>query len=178
MPDLEQHWWQRDESSVHEGVLSTVHAILNNQKYREHNFARSLKLYGNADIYGLHGRDYARVKKASKEKRLALNVVKSMADTTTAKMGTKKPRAQFLTEGGDWSLQQKARKLTQWWREICSQDQSKAPPAFREIHPHVRSFDGNVFHFKGGDPDGTRERLAYLLDVYGVPSSGVRVEPA
>lgn len=114
MPDLEQHWWQRDEVSVHEGVLSTVHAILNNQKYREHNFARSLKLYGNADIYGLHGRDYARVKRASKEKRLALNVVKSMADTTTAKMGTKKPRAQFLTEGGDWSLQQKARKLTQF----------------------------------------------------------------
>jgi Amt family ammonium transporter len=59
------------------------------------------------------------------------------------------------------------RALAGWWRDLCTQDHSKAPQAFREIYPSVRSFEGNTFHFRGGNPAEVRDRLAYLLDVYG-----------
>jgi Amt family ammonium transporter len=66
--------------------------------------------------------------------------------------------------------------VTRWWRELCTQDVSKAPPPFREIYPNVVSFEGGVFTFRGGDPGGTRDRLAYLLDMYGAHDAQVRVE--
>jgi Amt family ammonium transporter len=66
--------------------------------------------------------------------------------------------------------------LTRWWRDLCTQDHTKAPQAFREIYPNVRAFEGNTFHFRGGDPTATRERLADLLDIYGATASDVRVE--
>ncbi len=68
------------------------------------------------------------------------------------------------------------RTLTRWWRDLCAQDFTKAPPAFRDIHPQVRSFEGTTFRFRGGDPAATRERLAYLLEVYGAQPSDLRVE--
>ncbi len=70
------------------------------------------------------------------------------------------------------------RLLSRWWNDLCKEDHMKAPPAFREIYPNVTSFSGNSFRFRGGDPGGTRERLSYLLDVYGVGAGEVRVEEA
>ncbi len=43
--------------------------------------------------------------------RLRLNVVKAAIDTITAKVGKMRPRPTFLTEGGDWSTQVKAKQL-------------------------------------------------------------------
>ena len=37
------------------------------------------------------------------------------------------------------------RTLAGWWRDLCTQDLSKAPQAFQEIYPHVRSFEGSTF---------------------------------
>jgi Amt family ammonium transporter len=76
----------------------------------------------------------------------------------------------ILVEGID------PKALSRWWRDLCTQDASKAPEAFRDVYPNVRSFEGNAFHFRGGDPAGTRDRLAYLLEIYGANPSAVRVE--
>jgi Amt family ammonium transporter len=70
------------------------------------------------------------------------------------------------------------RALSRWWRELCNQDMSKAPDAFREIYPKVRVFEGNTFHFKSGEPEGIRERLQYLLDMYGAHPSELKLEYA
>ena len=69
-------------------------------------------------------------------------------------------------------------QLQKWWRDLCHQDISGAPPAFREIYPNVVSFDGGSYRFKAGDPAGTRERIAYLLDIYGAHAANVRIEEA
>ena len=66
--------------------------------------------------------------------------------------------------------------LSSWWRGLCMQDASKAPEAFRDIYPNVRSFEGTAFQFRGGDPAGTRDRLAYLLEIYGAAPSAVRID--
>jgi hypothetical protein len=46
--------------------------------------------------------------------RLSLNVVKSCVDTVTSKIGKARPRPIFLTDKGDWGLQEKAKNLTQF----------------------------------------------------------------
>jgi hypothetical protein len=38
-------------------------------------------------------------------------VIQSAIDTITAKMAKNKPKSSFITEGGDWQLQRKAKKL-------------------------------------------------------------------
>ena len=70
------------------------------------------------------------------------------------------------------------RTLAGWWRDLCTQDLAKAPQAFRELYPQVRSFEGDTFHFRGGDPTETSERLRYLLDIYGAHGVDVTVETA
>jgi hypothetical protein len=42
----------------------------------------------------------------------------------------------------------------------------------------VKSFEGNTFHFRGGDPSEARDRLDYLLNIYGASASQLRVEEA
>ena len=68
------------------------------------------------------------------------------------------------------------RALSRWWRDLCSQEPSKAPEAFREIYPKVRLFEGNTFHFKSGEPEGIRNRLQSLLDMYGAHPSQLKLE--
>jgi hypothetical protein len=68
------------------------------------------------------------------------------------------------------------RWLSRWWRELCEQDLSKAPQAFRDIHPNLLSFEGGAYTFKGGDPSGTRDRLAYLLEIYGASDADVHLD--
>lgn len=48
---------------------------------------------------------------ASSDAPLRLNVVKAAIDTVTAKVGRMRPRPTFLTDGGDWGLQRKAKLL-------------------------------------------------------------------
>lgn len=99
---------------------------------------------------------------------------RSAPQTQTAARATQPARRRFriTVEGVEPG------SLSKWWTQLCNQDSSKLPPAFREVHGNLRTFEGDTFHFRAGDPGEIRERLAYLLDIYGVPSSGLRVAEA
>jgi Amt family ammonium transporter len=66
--------------------------------------------------------------------------------------------------------------LSRWWRELCNEDFAKQPQALRDIHPNLISCEGGVYTFRGEDPRGTRDRLAYLLEIYGAQEAEVRLE--
>jgi Amt family ammonium transporter len=68
--------------------------------------------------------------------------------------------------------------LSKWWRELCSEDFAKQPQALRDIHPNLISYERGVFTFRGGDGEGTRDRLAYLLEIYGAEGANVKLEAA
>jgi Amt family ammonium transporter len=65
--------------------------------------------------------------------------------------------------------------LERWWRNLCH-DPAGAPQAFQEVYPHVSLFDRGVCSLRGGEPHRVRERLEFLLDVYGLKGGTVRVE--
>lgn len=50
--------------------------------------------------------------------RVTLNIIQSMVDTVVSKITKNKPKPTFLTDGADWELQQKAKKLTKYCEGI------------------------------------------------------------
>lgn len=72
---------------------------------------RAARLYGNLPILGLSPRLYRQKQLTIRNRRIALNVIKSTVDTYVSILTKDRPKVTFLTSGGDWSLQRKAKLL-------------------------------------------------------------------
>jgi hypothetical protein len=78
-----------------------------------------MRLYGDYASSGLDSYSYSKVESsASTNHRVTLNIVQSMVDTAVSKITKNKPKPTFLTDGGSWSLQQKAKKLSKFCEGI------------------------------------------------------------
>jgi hypothetical protein len=109
-------WWACDKSERHQAVAKIVKALSQYDSKRETQYQISTRLYGNTNIMGLNGLSYAKitsVQNALKD-RITYNVVQSAIDTVTAKIAKNKPRPLFLTNGGDYKVQRKAKKLNKF----------------------------------------------------------------
>lgn len=71
----------------------------------------NVRLYGNAEIFGLDPYSYTQKRSDS---RIGLNVIKQACDTATSRIAKSKPRPQFLTQSGDYRLKKEAKKLQRY----------------------------------------------------------------
>jgi hypothetical protein len=76
----------------------------------------SARLYGNLSLMGLNGLTYSKIAsvQSAVKDRISYNVVQSVIDTITAKIAKNKPKPYFLTSGGDYQTQRKAKKLNKF----------------------------------------------------------------
>jgi hypothetical protein len=109
----DQFWWLTDKDP-HEQLHGYVRRLLTDQRYRAEDNLRHMRLYGNQETLGFNLRDYSRVQPLSSENRVTLNVIQSMADTVKSKITKNQPKPMYLTDGGDWSEQRRAKKLNQF----------------------------------------------------------------
>lgn len=109
-------WWEQKEDAIHETVFPLVKRLQEAQAYRNQMNLRYARLYQNMEIISLKAGHYARVPdiKSFMTNRMTYNVIKSVIDTGCAKISKEKPRPVFLTENGTWTLQQKAKRLSQF----------------------------------------------------------------
>ena len=107
---MNEYWWTAEDP--HGGVLSSVAGIEDAQSYREGANMRYMSLYGNGPVSDLRTRPEAR----SQRHRITLNVIQSMCDTLTAKIAKAKPKATFLTDGGSYEMQKRAKRLDKYVR--------------------------------------------------------------
>lgn len=113
------NWWKAPKNQTHNEVFAYVAYMENNQSYRGSDNLRHMRLYGNYEILGLDNYSYTRIETSyNVTHRVTLNVIQSMIDTIVSKLAKNKPKPTFLTEGGDFSLQQKAKKLTKFCEGI------------------------------------------------------------
>lgn len=111
----ETRWWNASEKSAWESVFRVARLIESQQATRQRTRLKHVRLYGNREIAGLSASKYANTTNVGRrEDRIALNVCKSCVDTAAAKISKNKPRALFLTSGGDGAAQDKAKKLTKF----------------------------------------------------------------
>lgn len=113
------HWWKSENQALHENVFAYVSHLDSDQSYKSSDNLRYMRLYGNYEMLGLDSYSYSRSESSnSVTHRVTLNVVQSIIDTVVSKLTKNRPKPTFLTDGGDWSLQRKAKKLTKFCEGI------------------------------------------------------------
>src|SRR3990172_8973107 len=120
--DLQTRWWndKSGTTTVHASIGSLLATFAQNQKSRMEEFHKWYRLYGNYNSRGLSAADYARPKAASSN-RLTLYVVQSCVDTAVAKICKNRPKPTFLTQGGSYSQQKKAKLLDKFCQGVFYQ---------------------------------------------------------
>lgn len=101
-------WWTAEEGEYHGKVVEVAEWISSKDDIRRQSALDYMRLYGNLELFGLEGN--VAYQRANPE-RITLNVIKACIDAVTAKIAKNKPKATFLTEGGDYSLRKRAKQL-------------------------------------------------------------------
>lgn len=112
-------WYKEDEGSVYSTLVAVVRMLDSNQKYLNLKNLDNYRLYGDIPSTYASGMmfssmmrdDQNRQSIFGQDRRLTLNVVKSCVDTVVSKMCKDKVKPTFLTSGGKWIQQQKAKEL-------------------------------------------------------------------
>lgn len=132
MQAVTNFWWQYSlEDQFHDKLFEKIRQLSNKQSYRSADNLRHMRLYGNNEILGTRLGEYTVQNNLS---RLTLNIIQSVIDTKTAKIAKNKPKATFLTEDGDWQMQQQSKKLEKYVAGCMYQDRLyiKGPIIFRD----------------------------------------------
>lgn len=105
-------WWDPEGHKPEEAIWSTVRHLRSEDASRRAELLRFTRLYANKPIRGLGPGEYHKAADDDSEfQRLRMHLTRSMAEAVQAKIAKNKPKATVLTDGGDFSLQQKAKRL-------------------------------------------------------------------
>lgn len=136
--NISTKWWELEGSEeVADSVAHVLVTLQETQNKLEGQRHASAKLYGNIPLYGTLGITSgkgASVTPVIKD-RLTYNIVQSCVDTVTAKIAKNKPKPLFLTSGGDYRMQRKAKKLNQFMDGVFFENKvhsELSPTAFRD----------------------------------------------
>jgi hypothetical protein len=106
-------WW-KDTPKPHEDVFQYVKYLDSDQSYKQSDNFKHMRLYGSYEMNHLRSYQQLRTESVSVQNRVTLNVIQSMIDTVVSKITKNRPKPTFLTDGGDFSQQRRAEKLTQF----------------------------------------------------------------
>jgi hypothetical protein len=108
-------WWKDEPAEAYRNITAVTQSILQNQKYKEVQQLRYVRLYANMEIMGFGAGLYDRAPQNNPiSSRISYNVVKSCVDTAASKIAKMRPRIVALTSGGSWKQQQMAKKLAKF----------------------------------------------------------------
>lgn len=111
------YWFKADSGiDAAKSVFAYVRELDKNQSYKQIENVKNMRLYGNmgVDYYRTYAGARRQESSSAIQHRVTMNVIQSMIDTVTSKITKNKPRPQFLTNGGDFTLQRRAKKMTQF----------------------------------------------------------------
>jgi hypothetical protein len=106
-------WWTDAVTTEDrwEKLLAMVLAIRSSQETRRDADYARLRSYSSGPIVGFGMAAAPRTMTAGNTNKVSCNVIKNVSDAFTATVTKEEPKCSFVTEGGDWGLQQKARSL-------------------------------------------------------------------
>lgn len=108
-------WWLASKTDKPAAIFAIVNRLRQDQQDRMDRNMRSLRLYGNMEMAGLAPYAYSRaVTPQLPENRVKVNIISSMCDTVTSKIGKLRPKVSFLTSGGNMTSQRQAQNLTKF----------------------------------------------------------------
>ena len=110
---MDRRWWLSPPKERPHAITSVVKSLASFDSRRQTQYQISTRLYGNVNLMGLSGLSMNKIASVqhSVKDRISYNVIQSCTDTITAKMAKNKPVPMFLTSGGQYKIQRKAKKL-------------------------------------------------------------------
>lgn len=109
----DRRWWLASDADMPQAIASVVSTLVQADTARQTQYQTSARLYGNLSLMGASGLSLNRKSSAqgAVKERISYNVVQSGIDTVVSKMAKNKPKPLYLTSGGDYKLQRRAKKL-------------------------------------------------------------------
>lgn len=113
MKDMDEQrlfrWWrEEDPAECCKRAWDVYTALEDQDRPREEQNLHHSRLYGNLPVEGVNPSSYNKV---ANEHRVTWNVVGNVCDFVTNRIGKQRPIPRVLTDGGDYDLQQRAKKL-------------------------------------------------------------------
>ncbi|HET7378715.1 MAG TPA: hypothetical protein VFJ24_01615 [Gaiellales bacterium] len=111
----QDRWWEADDPG--HAMASAAKRIYELQSFRYFQTAIHQRLYENQPTprFGALSRPSPPPLTSSVfGNRVTLNVIKSCIDSVAAKIAKNKPRIEFVTSGGNWAQQERAKQLSKW----------------------------------------------------------------
>jgi hypothetical protein len=129
-------WYAKDGLDCAQSLFATVRDINFNQTGREADNWLYLRLYNGQTVTPYAGSDIATTldRVQSGPKGLSLNAIQSIIDTIVAKVSVTDIKVEFLTDGGDYKEQEKAKILNQFAEGILYHNcvRGSAPDCLRD----------------------------------------------
>ena len=114
----DKRWWIVQKEDRAAAVSNVVLSLIRFDSVRQSQYQLNAKLYGNVDYVTINSLTRNSVPGSGKaidvpvaRGRSQFNIVQSGIDTLVSKQAKNKPKPLFLTSGGDWKTQRKAKKL-------------------------------------------------------------------
>ncbi len=105
---FEKFWFELSGKECSVVLFDTVRELRMLQSHKSVNDSEWYKLYSNHNISSFSIDKYSSL---SANAGISFNVVQSIVDSLSAKIGKNKPRITFLTDDGNWGMHLKAQKL-------------------------------------------------------------------
>lgn len=103
-------WWLEDKKKLHEHIQPLVHRLEEEQRHRDYQNRLAYSMWLGHGIAGLEGNRYT-VKHRSTGS-LRVNLARAICSAANSKLAKGKVRVLYLTEGGNFSQQARAKRLT------------------------------------------------------------------
>jgi hypothetical protein len=125
---FDKRWWKANKTDRAKALQGILKQISDYDSRRQTQYQISTRLYGNVNLMGLNGLSYGKITstQSAQKDRVSYNVVQAAIDTITSKIAKNKPKPLFLTSGGNWTMQRKAKKLDKFVDGIFYENKAHA----------------------------------------------------
>lgn len=131
-------WWECKEGmEMAQAIAQTVKFISEHQSNRIEQLTVSTRLYGNTSAYSLMGTAFTRASSVNSNptsQRISYNLCQSVIDTLVSKMAKNKVVPTYITNGGIWAMQKRAKDLTKFTQGVFYEQKvhKKSIESFRD----------------------------------------------
>jgi len=121
-----RRWWLADKKDLAASVTATINTLAQYDTARQTQYQINTRLYGNVSLLGLNGMSYTKISAVTNAERtrVTFNVIQSCVDTLVSKMAKLRPKPLFLTSGGTYKQQRKAKKLDDFISGVFYENQA------------------------------------------------------
>lgn len=130
------HWyWEKAGEEVHLQVWGVMEQLLEDHRDRLAAYEQMLSLYMNREV----SLDAYAFSEGARRRAVTINIVQSCIDTLASRICSVRPRPQFLTDGGEWEISRRAKKLDKFVEGLFYEQR-----VYTDVMPRV-FYDACVF---------------------------------